>query len=80
MMSTLVYKWCGESLKGVDPSTIHRMRSTLVYKGCVVEFEGCKPLNDSPHEVYISLQHVPFEDSLHEVYTTVQRLRFPGRV
>ena len=29
MGSTLVYKWCSESLRGVDPLRIHRMGPTL---------------------------------------------------
>ena len=43
LASTLVYKGCGESLKGVDPSMIHRMRCTLVYKGCSESLEGVAP-------------------------------------
>ena len=34
MRSTLLYKGWTESLRGVDPTRIHRMRSTLVYKRC----------------------------------------------
>ena len=46
MGSVLVYKGCGESLKGVDPSRIHPMGCTLhgfytrVNKGCGESLEG----------------------------------------
>ena len=32
--STPIYKGCGESLKGVEPSMNHRKWSTPIHKGC----------------------------------------------
>ena len=34
MTSTVVYRGYGESLEGVNPSRIHRIRSIVVYEGC----------------------------------------------
>ena len=34
---------CGESLKGVDPSMIHRKGSTLIHKDCGEPFAGEDP-------------------------------------
>ena len=43
MRFTQVYKGCGESLKGVEPSRIHRMRFTLVYRGSGKSLKGVYP-------------------------------------
>ena len=43
MQSTLIYRGCGESLEGVDPSKIHHMGSTLIYRGCGESLKGVDP-------------------------------------
>ena len=43
MGSTLVWRGCGENMKGVDPPRIHRIGSTLVYLGCGETWKGVVP-------------------------------------
>ena len=43
MSSTLVYKGCGESLRGLDPSKNHHLRYILVYRGYGESLEGVYP-------------------------------------
>ena len=43
MRPTLVHSGCGEPLKGVHRSRIHRMSSKVVQKRCVESLSGAQP-------------------------------------
>ena len=41
--STPIYKVCGDSFKGLDPSMNHCRGSTPIYKGCDDSLKGVDP-------------------------------------